>query len=63
MLQLRETYYMNLTKKQLELLCSVIRIEFDCCQSDKRADELIQLAISLELYELVMEMKKDIIFK
>lgn len=63
MLQLRESYYMNLTKKQLELLSSVIRIEFDCTQTEKRAEELIELAISLELYELVIEMKKDLIFK
>lgn len=58
-----ETYYMNLTKKQLELLSQVIRIEFDCTQSDKRAEQLIELALSLELYELVIEMKKDLIFK
>jgi hypothetical protein len=58
-----ETYYMNLTKQQLELLSQVIRIEFDCTQSDKRAEQLIQLALSLELYELVIEMKKDLIFK
>jgi hypothetical protein len=63
MLQLKETYYMNLTSKQLELLSQVIRIEFDCTQSDKRADQLIELALSLELYELVIEMKKDLIFK
>jgi hypothetical protein len=63
MLQLKETYYMNLTKKQLELLSQVIRIEFDCTQSDKRAEQLIELALSLELYELVIEMKKDLIFK
>lgn len=63
MSQLKETYYMNLTKKQLELLSSVIRIEFDCTPSDKRASELIELALSLELYELVIEMKKDLIFK
>ena len=54
---------MNLTKKQLELLSSVIRIEFDCTQTEKRAEELIELALSLELYELVIEMKKDLIFK
>jgi hypothetical protein len=63
MLHLKETYYMNLTSKQLELLSQVIRIEFDCTQSDKRAEQLIELALSLELYELVMEMKKDLIFK
>jgi hypothetical protein len=63
MLQLKETYYMNLTSKQLELLSQVIRIEFDCTQSDKRAEQLIELALSLELYELVIEMKKDLIFK
>jgi hypothetical protein len=63
MLQLKETYYMNLTNKQLELLSQVIRIEFDCTQSDKRAEQLIELALSLELYELVIEMKKDLIFK
>jgi len=63
MLQLKETYYMNLTKQQLELLSQVIRIEFDCTQSDKRAEQLIELALSLELYELVIEMKKDLIFK
>jgi hypothetical protein len=63
MLHLKETYYMNLTSKQLELLSQVIRIEFDCTQSDKRADQLIELALSLELYELVIEMKKDLIFK
>jgi hypothetical protein len=63
MLHQAETYYMNLTKKQLELLSQVIRIEFDCTQSDKRAEQLIELALSLELYELVIEMKKDLIFK
>jgi hypothetical protein len=63
MLHLKETYYMNLTSKQLALLSQVIRIEFDCTQSDKRAEQLIELALSLELYELVMEMKKDLIFK
>lgn len=63
MLQLKETYYMNLTSKQLELLSQVIRIEFDCTHSDHRADDLIELALSLELYELVIEMKKDLIFK
>jgi hypothetical protein len=41
----------------------VIRIEFDCTPSDKRAEQLIELALSLELYELVIEMKKDLIFK
>lgn len=59
----KESYYMNLTKQQLELLSQVIRIEFDCTQSDKRAEQLIELALSLELYELVIEMKKDLIFK
>jgi hypothetical protein len=63
MLHLKETYYMNLTSKQLALLSQVIRIEFDCTQSDKRAEQLIELALSLELYELVIEMKKDLIFK
>lgn len=63
MSQLKESYYMNLTKQQLELLSQVIRIEFDCTQSDKRAEQLIELALSLELYELVIEMKKDLIFK
>lgn len=63
MLHEKDSYYMNLTKKQLELLCQVIRIEFDCTQSDKRAEQLIELALSLELYELVIEMKKDLIFK
>jgi len=63
MLQLKETYYMNLTSKQLELLSQVIRIEFDCTQSSKRADQLIELALSLELYELVIEMKQNLIFK
>jgi hypothetical protein len=63
MLHLKETYYMNLTSKQLALLSQVIRIEFDCTQSDKRAEQLIELALSLELYELVIEMKQDLIFK
>lgn len=63
MLHEQDSYYMNLTKQQLELLSQVIRIEFDCTQSDKRADQLIQLALSLELYELVIEMKRDLIFK
>jgi hypothetical protein len=63
MLHEKDSYYMNLTKKQLELLSQVIRIEFDCTQSDKRAEQLIELALSLELYELVIEMKKDLIFK
>ena len=63
MLHEKDSYYMNLTKKQLELLSQVIRIEFDCTQSDKRAEQLIELALSLELYELVIDMKKDLIFK
>ncbi len=63
MLHEKDSYYMNLTKQQLELLSQVIRIEFDCTQSDKRAEQLIQLALSLELYELVIEMKRDLIFK
>jgi hypothetical protein len=63
MLHEKDSYYMNLTSKQLELLSQVIRIEFDCTQSDKRAEQLIELALSLELYELVIEMKKDLIFK
>jgi hypothetical protein len=63
MLQNQESYYMNLTKQELELLSSVIRIEFDCTHSSDRAEQLIQLALSLELYELVIEMKKDLIFK
>ena len=63
MLHEQDSYYMNLTKQQLELLSQVIRIEFDCTQSEKRAEELIELALSLELYELVIEMKKDLIFK
>jgi hypothetical protein len=63
MLQNQASYYMNLTKQELELLSSVIRIEFDCTQSDARAEKLIELALKLELYELVIEMKKDLIFK
>ena len=54
---------MSLTKEQRELLSQTIRIEFDCTQSDKRAEKLIDLALALELYELVAEMKKDLIFK
>ena len=63
MLHEKDSYYMNLTKQQLELLSQVIRIEFDCTQTEKRAEQLIELALSLELYELVIEMKKDLIFK
>ena len=63
MLQLQDSYYMSLTKEQRELLSQTIRIEFDCTQSDKRAEKLIDLALALELYELVAEMKKDLIFK
>ena len=63
MLQREDSYYMSLTKEQRELLSQTIRIEFDCTQSDKRAEKLIDLALALELYELVAEMKKDLIFK
>lgn len=63
MLPLQDSYYSSLTKEQRELLSQTIRIEFDCTQSDKRAEKLIDLALALELYELVAEMKKDLIFK
>lgn len=63
MLLNQDSYYSSLTKEQRELLCQVIRIEFDCTQSDKRAEKLIDLALAIELYELVAEMQKDIIFK
>ena len=48
-----------LTSKQLSMLSTIIRTEFDVTQDDDYADELIDLAESLELYELCDEMTKD----
>ena len=48
-----------LTSKQLSMLSTIIRTEFDVTQDDEYADELIDLAESLELYELCDQMQKD----
>lgn len=48
-----------LTSKQLSMLSTIIRTEFDITQDDDYADELIDLAESLELYELCDQMQKD----
>lgn len=52
-----------LTSKQLSMLSTIIRTEFDITQDDDYADELIDLAESLELYELCDEMTKDFKFR
>lgn len=52
-----------LTSKHLSMLASIIRTEFDVTQDDDYADELIDLAESLELYELCDEMTKDFKFR
>jgi hypothetical protein len=52
-----------LTSKQLSMLSTIIRTEFDVTQDDDYADELIDLAESLELYELCDEMTKDFKFR
>ena len=45
------------------MLSTIIRTEFDVTQDDTYADELIDLAASLELYELAHEMTKDFKFR
>ena len=45
------------------MLSTIIRTEFDVTQDDDYADELIDLAESLELYELCDEMIKDFKFR
>lgn len=52
-----------LTSKHLTMLGSIIRTEFDVTQDDDYADELIDLAAALELYELCDEMTKDFKFR
>jgi hypothetical protein len=52
-----------LTSKHLTMLASIIRTEFDVTQDDDYADELIDLAAALELYELAYEMTKDFKFR
>lgn len=52
-----------LTSKHLAMLGSIIRTEFDVTQDDDYADELIDLAAALELYELCSEMTKDLKFR
>lgn len=52
-----------LTSKHLKILASIIRTEFDVTQDDDYADELIDLAAALELYELCDEMTKDFKFR
>jgi hypothetical protein len=54
-----EAYSFLLTSKQLSMLSTIIRTEFDVTQDDDYADELIDLAESLELYELCDQMQKD----
>ncbi len=45
------------------MLASIIRTEFDVTQDDDYADELIDLAAALELYELCDQMMKDFKFR
>jgi hypothetical protein len=52
-----------LTSKHLTMLASIIRTEFDVTQDDDYADELIDLAAALELYELCDQMTKDFKFR
>ena len=52
-----------LTSKQLSMLSTIIRTEFDVTQDDEYADELIDLAAALELYELCDQMTKDFKFR
>jgi len=52
-----------LTSKHLAMLGSIIWTEFDVTQDDDYADELIDLAAALELYELCDEMTKDFKFR
>ena len=52
-----------LTSKHLSMLSTIIRTEFDITQDDDYADELIDLAAALELYELCDEMTKDFKFR
>ena len=58
-----EAYSFLLTSKHLTMLASIIRTEFDVTQDDDYADELIDLAAALELYELCAEMTKDFKFR
>jgi hypothetical protein len=52
-----------LTSKHLAMLGNIIRTEFDVTQDDEYADELIDLAAALELYELCDQMTKDFKFR
>jgi len=45
------------------MLANIIRTEFDVTQDDDYADELIDLAAALELYELCDQMTKDFKFR
>ena len=54
-----EAYSLVLISKHLAMLASIIRTEFDVTQDDDYADELIDLAAALELYELCDQMQKD----
>ncbi len=58
-----EAYSFLLTSKHLTMLANIIRTEFDITQDDDYADELIDLAAALELYELAHEMQKDLKYK
>jgi hypothetical protein len=58
-----EAYSFLLTSNHLLMLSTIIRTEFDVTQDDTYADELIDLAASLELYELAHEMTKDFKFR
>jgi len=58
-----EAYSFLLTSKHLTMLANIIRTEFDVTQDDDYADELIDLAAALELYELCDQMMKDFKFR
>ena len=58
-----EAYSFLLTSKHLTMLASIIRTEFDITQDDDYAEELIDLAEALELYELCDQMTKDFKFR
>ena len=58
-----EHYYLVLTSKHCEMLTSIIRTEFDVTEDHDYANELIDLAAALELYELCDEMTKDFKFR
>lgn len=58
-----EAYSFLLTSKHLNMLASIIRTEYDITQDDDYAEELIDLAAALELYELCDQMTKDFKFR